>query len=49
MIHVFVNGVQVLENGEHTDKKPGRVVRGPGWKPTVTAPAKDTLNTTQGH
>lgn len=30
--HVFVNGVQVLKNGEHTDAMPGRVVRGPGWK-----------------
>ena len=30
--HVFVNGVQVLDNGEHTGAKPGRVVRGPGWK-----------------
>jgi N-acyl-D-amino-acid deacylase len=29
---VFVNGVQVLRNGEHTGAKPGRVVRGPGWK-----------------
>ena len=29
---VFVNGVQVLEDGEHTGAKPGRVVRGPGWK-----------------
>ncbi|MFC1477365.1 amidohydrolase family protein [candidate division KSB1 bacterium] len=29
--HVFVNGVQVLLNGEHTGKKPGKVVRGPGW------------------
>jgi len=29
---VFVNGVQVLSNGEHTDAKPGRVVRGRGWK-----------------
>jgi N-acyl-D-amino-acid deacylase len=28
--HVFVNGVQVLENGEQTRAKPGRVVRGPG-------------------
>jgi N-acyl-D-amino-acid deacylase len=33
MVHVFVNGTQVLENGEHTGAKPGRVVRGPGWKP----------------
>jgi N-acyl-D-amino-acid deacylase len=32
MVHVFVNGAQVLENGEHTNAKPGRVVRGPGWK-----------------
>lgn len=29
--HVWVNGVQVLKNGEHTGAKPGRVVRGPGW------------------
>jgi N-acyl-D-amino-acid deacylase len=29
--HVFVNGVQVLEYGEHTGATPGRVVRGPGW------------------
>jgi len=28
---VFVNGVQVLEYGEHTGATPGRVVRGPGW------------------
>jgi N-acyl-D-amino-acid deacylase len=32
MMHVFVNGIQVLENGEHTGAKPGRVVRGPGYK-----------------
>ena len=32
MVHVFVNGVQVLENGEHTNARPGRFVRGPGWK-----------------
>ena len=30
--HVFVNGTQVLNNGNHTGKFPGRVVRGPGWK-----------------
>jgi len=29
--HVFVNGVQVLREGEHTGATPGRVVRGPGW------------------
>ena len=31
MLHVFVNGEQVLKNGEHTGATPGRVVRGPGW------------------
>ncbi|HVX62951.1 MAG TPA: D-aminoacylase [Pirellulales bacterium] len=30
MKHVFVNGVQVLRNGEHTGAKPGRAVWGPG-------------------
>ena len=33
MVHVFVNGVQVLKDGEHTGAKPGRFVHGPGWKP----------------
>ncbi len=33
MVHVFVNGEQVLRNGEHTGATPGRVVRGPGWHP----------------
>jgi N-acyl-D-amino-acid deacylase len=33
MVHVFVNGVQVLKDGEHTGALPGRAVRGPGWKP----------------
>lgn len=28
--HVLVNGVAVLRDGEHTDARPGRVVRGPG-------------------
>lgn len=32
VVHVFVNGTHVLANGEHTGAKPGRVVRGPGWK-----------------
>jgi N-acyl-D-amino-acid deacylase len=32
VVHVFVNGIQVLKNGEHTGAKPGQVVRGPGWK-----------------
>lgn len=32
VVHVLVNGTQVLKDGEHTGAKPGRVVRGPGWK-----------------
>jgi N-acyl-D-amino-acid deacylase len=32
VLDVWVNGVQVLKNGEHTGAKPGQVVRGPGWK-----------------
>lgn len=32
VVHVFVNGVPVLRNGIHTGAKPGRVLRGPGWK-----------------
>ncbi|MGB4840015.1 MAG: D-aminoacylase [Saprospiraceae bacterium] len=31
MKHVFVNGIQVLKDGEHTGALPGQVVRGPGW------------------
>jgi N-acyl-D-amino-acid deacylase len=31
MKHVFVNGQQVLKDGEHTGAKPGRVVYGPGY------------------
>jgi len=30
MKHVFVNGVQVLKDGEHTGAKPGRALSGPG-------------------
>lgn len=30
MVHVLVNGVPVLTNGEHTGATPGRVVYGPG-------------------
>ena len=32
IIHVFVNGEQVLKDGEHTGAKPGRFVKGPGYK-----------------
>ncbi|HEX9799888.1 MAG TPA: D-aminoacylase [Thermoanaerobaculia bacterium] len=31
MVHVFVNGEQVLAAGEPTGATPGRAVRGPGW------------------
>ena len=34
VLHVFVNGIQVLNDGEHTGALPGRVVRGPGWRGT---------------
>ena len=32
MVHVWVNGEQVLREGEHTGATPGRFVKGPGWK-----------------
>ncbi len=32
VIHVWVNGEQVLNDGEHTNATPGRFVKGPGWK-----------------
>ena len=35
MVHVFVNGVQVLKDGEHTGATPGRAIRGPGWTGAV--------------
>jgi len=30
--HVLVNGVPVIENGEHNGAKPGKIIRGPGYK-----------------
>ena len=32
MVHVFVNGTQVLKDGEHTGARPGKFVRGPGYQ-----------------
>lgn len=32
IVDVFVNGVQVIRDGEHTGASPGRILRGPGWK-----------------
>jgi N-acyl-D-aspartate/D-glutamate deacylase len=29
---LFVNGVEVVREGGHTGAKPGRVVRGPGFR-----------------
>jgi N-acyl-D-amino-acid deacylase len=37
--HVWVNGVQVLRDGEHTGATPGRVVRGKGYKQKAAAAA----------
>ncbi len=33
---VFVNGVQVIKDGDHTGAKPGRALRGPGAKSVLT-------------
>ncbi len=31
VVHVWVNGQQVISNGEHTGEYPGRFVKGPGY------------------
>ena len=31
MDYVFVNGTAVVSGGKHTNAKPGKLVRGPGW------------------
>lgn len=36
MIHVFVNGIQVLKEGQHTGAKPGRFIKGPGYKSLIS-------------
>jgi N-acyl-D-amino-acid deacylase len=43
--HVFVNGEQVLKNGEHTGATPGRVVRGPGWTGWEEQDAREAAET----
>jgi len=35
MRHVFVNGRQVLAEGQFTSERPGQVLRGPGWAGAV--------------
>ncbi len=42
MRYVFVNGVAVVRDGQHTGAKPGMVVRGPGY------PARDEPPTSDG-
>lgn len=37
MIHVWVNGEQVLRDGEHTGATPGRFVKGPGYRKTTAS------------
>ncbi len=50
MVHVFVNGTQVLADGKHTGALPGQVVRGPGWRgwPEAQAPNVDKARATTG-
>ena len=38
---VFVNGVEVVRDGEHTDAKPGMIVRGPGYLASDERPISD--------
>ena len=45
--HVFVNGEQVLKDGEHTGATPGRVVRGPGWTGWAEQNATEAAETTR--
>jgi N-acyl-D-amino-acid deacylase len=33
--HVFVNGVQVIREGEHTGAKPGKFLHGPGYQASI--------------
>lgn len=38
--YVFINGVLVIDKGEHTGKLPGRVLRGPGYNPLKSRKSK---------
>jgi N-acyl-D-amino-acid deacylase len=38
MKQVFVNGVQVIKDGQHTGAKPGRALRGPGFRTSPSTP-----------
>lgn len=37
MKHVIVNGISVLKNGKQTDARPGRILRGPGYRPETAS------------
>lgn len=37
MLHVIVGGRQVLKDGEMTDARPGKVLRGPGYRESIAA------------
>ena len=41
MRDVFVNGVAVVRDGQHTDAKPGMIVRGPGYQAPAERPISD--------
>jgi hypothetical protein len=42
MQHVLVNGVPVLKDGKYTGLRPGRVLRGPGYRPASDSAATPT-------
>ena len=35
--YVLVNGVVVIDNGQHTGVKPGKALRGPGYRPALSS------------
>jgi dihydroorotase/N-acyl-D-amino-acid deacylase len=35
IVHVFVNGAPVVDQGKITDRLPGRILRGPGYRPAA--------------
>ena len=37
IVHVFVNGAPVVDQGKITDRRPGRILRGPGYRPAGAA------------
>lgn len=41
VIHVWVNGTQVLEDGEHTGALPGTFVKGPGYQASAKMEKQD--------